>query len=268
MPSVPGISRPRVRKDEARLTQAHIYRVLASNLPPGALPKSSALRDRLVEFVRETGKHITSPMDASPELHALRYCLAVVARHCSMQLADAQPAAFPAQVRRGLFDMFSLYCEEGQAPGQFRNELRRNVSAAKARIKDPESSRLMEVDITDSSETLEHVAYLGMAAMLHGPLFNADVRNPQGRVFAWIDRMLSVRQQQAASRLAGWGPPKASVARTALRNVLQSNPELAGVFVDRSYAANPNISAGYFQVASTGCFVWGGKPLVLSSNMF
>lgn len=34
-------------------------------------------------------------------------------------------------MRRGLFDMFALYCEEGQAPGQFRSDLRRNVSAAK-----------------------------------------------------------------------------------------------------------------------------------------
>ena len=62
--------------------------------------------------------------------------------------------------------------------------------------------------------------------LFQGPLFNADVRNPQGRVFSWIDRMLSVRQQQqAASRLAAWGPSKAAVARTALRSVLQVRHE-------------------------------------------
>ena len=31
----------------------------------------------------------------------------------------------------------------------------------------------------DSSEVLEHAAYLGMAAMLNGPMFTADVRNPE-----------------------------------------------------------------------------------------
>lgn len=31
----------------------------------------------------------------------------------------------------------------------------------------------------DGSDVLEHAAYLGMAAMLNGPLFTADVRNPE-----------------------------------------------------------------------------------------
>jgi hypothetical protein len=30
-----------------------------------------------------------------------------------------------------------------------------------------------------AAEVLEHAAYLGMAAMLVGPLFSGDVRNPQ-----------------------------------------------------------------------------------------
>lgn len=42
---------------------------------------------------------------------------------------------------------------------------------------------------------------------------------PQGRVFAWIDRMLSA--QPATARLADWGPPKEAVARSALTNLLQ-----------------------------------------------
>lgn len=41
----------------------------------------------------------------------------------------------------------------------------------------------------------------------------------QGRVFAWIDRMLAA--QPSAARLADWGPPKAVVARSALTNLLQ-----------------------------------------------
>ena len=34
---------------------------------------------------------------------------------------------------------------------------------------------------------------------------------------------------------------------TCLHNA-QSNPELSVVYVDRSYASNPHIAAGYFQV--------------------
>jgi hypothetical protein len=32
------------------------------------------------------------------------------------------------QIRRSLYDMFSLYCEEAQTPGQFRTDLRRIIS--------------------------------------------------------------------------------------------------------------------------------------------
>jgi hypothetical protein len=55
-----------------------------------------------------------------------------------------------------------------------------------------------------------------------------------------------------AARLADWGPPKDAVARSALTNLLQSNSssnsELAAVFVDRTYSADQQVAAGYFQV--------------------
>lgn len=57
------------------------------------------VRDKLVEFVRETARHITTTADVSPELQQLRYCLCAVARQCGMQLGAALPQAFPAQVR-------------------------------------------------------------------------------------------------------------------------------------------------------------------------
>ena len=41
MPSVPGMGRGRARRDDARLIHAHILRVLAANLPPGALTKNA-----------------------------------------------------------------------------------------------------------------------------------------------------------------------------------------------------------------------------------
>lgn len=47
----------------------------------------------------------------------------------------------------------------------------------------------------------------------------------QGRVFAWIDRMLSA--QPVPARLADWGPPKDVVARSALTNLLQVSPSRA-----------------------------------------
>ena len=57
------------------------------------------VRDKLIEFVRETARHITTTADVSPELQQLRYCLCAVARQCGIQLGEALPQAFPAQVR-------------------------------------------------------------------------------------------------------------------------------------------------------------------------
>lgn len=74
------------------------------------------LRGKLVQYVAETARHINMNPELSPELQQLRHCLAVVARHCSLQLADALPQDFNADTRRTLFDMFSQYCEEG-TPG-------------------------------------------------------------------------------------------------------------------------------------------------------
>ena len=38
MPSVPGMGRKAIKKDDVRLAHAHLTRMLANNLPPGSLP--------------------------------------------------------------------------------------------------------------------------------------------------------------------------------------------------------------------------------------
>jgi len=110
----------RGRKDDAlRLVQAHILRVLSSNVPQGSLSRNTALRDKLVEFVAETMRHISLAVDVTPELQQLRYCLCGVSKQAAIQLAEVQPQAFPPMLRKQLFDKFSLYCEDGQTPGTF-----------------------------------------------------------------------------------------------------------------------------------------------------
>lgn len=69
-------------------------------LSPSLFAILQMVRDKLIEFVRETARHITSTADVSPELQQLRYCLCSVARQCGMQLGEALPQAFPPQVSR------------------------------------------------------------------------------------------------------------------------------------------------------------------------
>lgn len=55
----------------------------------------------------------------------------------------------------------------------------------------------------DACDVLEHVAYLGMAAVLKGTVFDNTVRDPKGGVLGWIDRMLSSKQVRRSRRLQG-----------------------------------------------------------------
>ena len=75
----------------------------------------------------------------------------------------------------------------------------------------------------------------------------------------WISRLLTDRPSStsnAANPITSLGPAKSSVARTALYNLLSTNPELADVFVDQCYDSSPSgvVSRVYFQVR---CWYFG-----------
>jgi hypothetical protein len=205
----------------------------------------------------------------------------MVARQAALQLSEIAPQSFPPMLRKQLFDKFSLYCEDGQTPGLFRSELRRHIAVAKTQFKgkDAEQLRILESEMMDSAEMLEHAALTAMAAMIAGPLFDADAGSPNGRVIAWLDRMLAPPRDTPAglyphlhgdgggagnaagggnvgnfngggraSIITTWGPPKEFTARAALRNLLRSNTDLATVFIDRSYSPLPRVASVYFLV--------------------
>ncbi|KAH7623253.1 hypothetical protein Ndes2526B_g01675 [Nannochloris sp. 'desiccata'] len=274
-------SASRNRREEARLVHANVLRVLCSNLPTGSLSRNSSLRDRVIEFIVDTARYIALTVDVSTEIQRLRYCLCMIARQAALQLSEVAPQAFPPMLRKQLFDKFSLYCEDGQTPGLFRSELRRHIAVAKTHFKGKgsEQLRMVESEMMDSAEMLEHAALTAMAAMIAGPLFDADAGSPNGRVIAWLDRMLAPPRDTPAGlypHLGGgggagnysyagggfggrpsssssgpittWGPPKEFTARAALRNLLRSNTDLASVFIDRSYSPLPRVASVYFLV--------------------
>ncbi len=273
----------RNRREEARLVHANVLRVLCSNLPPGSLSRNSSLRDRIIEFIVDTARYIALTVDVSTEIQRLRYCLCMIARQAALQLSEIVPQSFPPMLRKQLFDKFSLYCEDGQTPGLFRSELRRHIAVAKTQFKgkDAEQLKNLESEMMDSAEMLEHAALTAMAAMIAGPLFDADAGSPNGRVIAWLDRMLAPPRDTPAglyphlggggggggnvaaasggfggrpssssttSNVTTWGPPKEFTARAALRNLLRSNTDLASVFIDRSYSPLPRVASIYFLV--------------------
>ena len=98
-------------------------------------------------------------------------------------------------------------------------------------------------------------------ASLQGPAFDAEARRQQGRVFSWIDRMLRGPHTHdspgsTATSLRSLGPSKASVACTALLNMLSTNPEVLPVFLHQCYSAEPILARTYFQVK-----IWPGSSV-------
>jgi hypothetical protein len=69
---------------------------------------------------------------------------------------------------------------------------------------------------------------------------------------------------KSLSPIGSWGPPKDLIARTALKNLVDSNPELWPIFVDNSHSPSPSVSAGYFQVLVE---VFTAQPLPIERHV-
>lgn len=239
MPSVPGINRAnRLKRDDVRLTQANIYRTLASNIAEASALQQSVFA-KLKAFIVESMKHLASTSEVSPELQQLRYCVCAVCCAISAELEQ--------NLRKSLFDQFSLYCADSLPASLYKTELRRNVNSARLRVRDSDS-RALEHEMIDSSELLEHAASLAMAAMLAGPIFSPEVRNPQGKVFLWMERLLRGGQENPDTRVSAFGPPKVYIAKLALANLLRTNNDLASTYVDYAYSSSPEVGSCFVQV--------------------
>lgn len=71
--------------------------------------------------------------------------------------------------RKVLFEMFMLWCEEGQGKrSDYHNKLNAGINAALARIKDydTDARESLKQEMTQSAELLDQAARLAMAAML------------------------------------------------------------------------------------------------------
>ena len=67
---MPQGSRSRLRRDEMRTIVAHIYRLVAADLRPGALQEDATLHTKLTDWIVDTLKYLQSATagPASPEL--------------------------------------------------------------------------------------------------------------------------------------------------------------------------------------------------------
>lgn len=90
----------------------------------------------------------------------------MVCRAVSTALAATPSKAFSTTLRRGLFETFGSWCEEGVMPGRYRSEVAKALYMSRMRIKDPETAKQVEAELAEASDVVEHAAHLAMAAML------------------------------------------------------------------------------------------------------
>lgn len=145
-------------------------------------------------------------------------------------------------------------CVLGHPTGLFQSELRRHVAAAKAAVKPrlPEQIKAIENQILTSSEMLEHSANLAMGAMLLGPVFGSDAKDPRGRVFDWVSRMLRSTAAVGSDRhwTLSWAPKKYEIAKEALKYLLSSNLDMMSTYLDQSYSSDEKVANAFFLVFS------------------
>ncbi|KAL0053523.1 hypothetical protein WJX82_006983 [Trebouxia sp. C0006] len=263
---MPQGSRSRLRRDEMRTIVAHIYRLVATDLRPGALQEDATLRSKLTDWIVDTLKYLQSATAESfSEMQQLRYCLCMVSKAVATALGGSPSQAFNTPLRRTLFDTFGTWCEEGSTPARYRAEVGKTLAMSRMRIKDLEMARHYESDMAETADVVEHAAYVAMAAMLLGPSFETPGQQQGGRVLSWIQRMLTAANPTSASASsASVGPAKSLVAQTALLHLLSTNVELFGVCVDQCYASQAPVSRAYFQVVAE---VYAAQEVVVKPHI-
>ncbi|KXZ50882.1 hypothetical protein GPECTOR_14g131 [Gonium pectorale] len=173
-----------------------------------------------------------------------------------------------ASLRKLLWELFAIWNEEGYillrnlksivasvAPSDvaaallqsehsnYRRAVDMGISALLAKHKEPAEG--LREDLTRASHYLNHSSRLAMAALMEGPVFDADTRRPAGHVLTWVDKMLAVPVEGAQ---VVPGPARRDVGFRALRSLLTHNPDLFEPCLNKAYDSNASIANGYFQV--------------------
>lgn len=98
----------------------------------------------------------------------------MVSKAASVSLAGHPILPWTIALRRGLFETFGSWCEEGTTPTRYRSEVSKALAVSRMRVKDPESARHLDADISETADMVEQAAYLAMAAMLLVWLVNSS----------------------------------------------------------------------------------------------
>ncbi|KAF5834594.1 cell morphogenesis central region-domain-containing protein [Dunaliella salina] len=183
--------------------------------------------------------------------------------------------------RKALYELLRFWsCEGFSCEENYASNVKTGIAAVLGRYKQSYEEGALEPvrsELAQAGQYLDHAARTGMAALLAGPVFDADARRPQGPVLQWIERLLTHRSHTGSTSMslpqnqgagAGWsalattstgnassntagkvaGPERQEVARMALHNLLHANLDMFATCLDKCYDANRVVASSFFQV--------------------
>ncbi|WOL05340.1 hypothetical protein Cni_G14068 [Canna indica] len=268
------------RREDLRIHIANIYRTISEKVWPGMLNRKPILRLHFMRFIEETYRQIsTSSSDSFQELQPLRYALASVIRYLAPEFVESKSEKFDVRIRKRLFDLLLIWCDDTsciwphESASDYRREVERYKSGQHNRSRESIDKISFDREIVEQTEAVQWASMNAIASLLYGPSFDDNARKMTGRVISWINNLFMEPAQRAqlgyspdtrtpsyskyigdgARATAGRDKQKSGhlrvlLAKTALKNLLQTNLDLFPACIDKCYLSDSPIADGYFSV--------------------
>jgi Cell morphogenesis central region len=81
---------------------------------------------------------------------------------------------------------------------------------------------------------------------VQGPAFDLESKQAAGRVFSWLGSLFAPKNPLGGP-IAAMGPSLEAVGRSALFNLLSTNPDVVGTVIDQCFSSEPALARGHFQ---------------------
>ncbi|XP_015689288.1 uncharacterized protein LOC102706919 [Oryza brachyantha] len=274
----PKWKNPRSRREDLRTHVANIHRMIAEKIWPGMLSRKPVLRLHFIKFIEETYRQTMSSSDNFQDLQPLRYALASVLRYLAPEFIDAKSERFDNRLRKRLFDLLLSWSDDsGSTWGQegnsdYRREVERYKASQHSRSRESLDKLAFDREMAEQLEAINWASMNAIASLLYGPCFDDSARKMSGRVISWINNLFrelspkapfghspvdprtpSYSKHPDGGRFGGRDKQKTShlrvlLAKTALKNTLQTNLDLFPACIDQCYSSDSPISDGYFSV--------------------
>ncbi|THU63128.1 hypothetical protein C4D60_Mb01t12460 [Musa balbisiana] len=248
---------------------------------PGMLSRKPVLRLHFLRFIEETYRHTsTSSSDSFHELQPLRYALASVIRYLAPEFVESKSEKFDVRTRKKLFDLLISWCDDTgstwpqESSSDYRREVERYKVGQHNRSRESIDKITFDKDVVEQVEAVQWASMNAISSLLYGPSFDDNARKMTGRVISWINNLfvepahrapfgyspVDPRTPSYSKYIGDGGRSNAGrdkhkvghfrvlLAKTALKNLLQTNLELFPACIDQCYSPDSSIADGYFSV--------------------